>query len=152
MAWWTVSTDSDFCDFSDRIMPVFNACEIPKIITQCWLLTLHTDFYRSSDDIIHFMRYSFEISLFLLESIILKLFYFWGCFFFFADEWSSANLYFWETLPLWDPSFIPNHITDLLSFNINGSKTFLELFLCSTTYFSNLFLLFPNIFVSAENE
>lgn len=82
--WWnklTVCFIGELCPQTViSVISVTESClflmprEIPKIITQCWLLTLHTDFYRSSDDIIH-LRYSFEISLFLLESIILKLFH-----------------------------------------------------------------------------
>ncbi len=140
-------------DFQYKIIPVFNAVlpegrksrSIPYLPLA--LSFVHRDFSRFSksiDDIMYYRCWDIQsLHNFTLWNIFLKLFHNFSTQFF-ADWWTSAHLYFWETLPLWNAPFKPSHVTDLLPINLISYKMLPQLFLISTTYFSSLLLPVPS--------
>ena len=61
---------------------------------------------------------------------------------FFADWWTSANLYIWEDLPLWNALFISSQVIDLLTIEPIRCQMILQLFFIWSKYFSSLFFFF----------
>ena len=122
---WTVLTDEDLspCSgFHDRITPVFNAVlfedhrlstDFPPCTHGC--LHIFDILYCRLLKIQHLQISLANIILKFLKNCSLHLF---------ADSWTPAHLYFWETLPHLGALWMPNHVTVLLPINLISCNMF----------------------------